>query len=100
MNDALLARLALLAPAGCRLALRPLNPADVDLLAVDWFALADRPVEEVRDLFGVVDRSAAARAAGSVGPWEPGGISEHQSRTARARAEAAGVAHETYGATP
>jgi hypothetical protein len=73
---------------------------DVDLLAVDWFALADRPVEQVRELFGVEERAAAAREAGSVGPWDPGGISEYQYDTARARAEAAGEPYLAYGATP
>jgi hypothetical protein len=73
---------------------------DVDLLAVDWFELADRSVEEVRELFGVEDRSQDARDAGSVGPWEVGGISEYQLETAGARAAAAGEEYRTYGATP
>jgi len=59
--------------------------------------LADRPVEEVRELFGVEERAAAAREAGSVGPWDPGGISEYQYDTARARAEAAGEPYLAYG---
>jgi hypothetical protein len=73
---------------------------DVDFLAVDWFALADRPIQELREVFGIVPKSAKALAAGSVGPWEPGGISEYQDETARARAAAAGRAYHAYGASP
>lgn len=73
---------------------------DVDFLAVDWLALAPRPIEELRDAFGIVPKAAAAVEAGSVGPWEPGGISEYQHRTAQESAAAQGVAYEAYGATP
>jgi hypothetical protein len=73
---------------------------DIDLMAFDWFSVADQPVKEVRASLGVVDRSDAARAAGSVGPWEPGGISEYQHATARDAADEAGVPYETFGATP
>lgn len=78
----------------------PSGEPDVDLLAVDWFGLAELPLDEVRDRFGVVDRSQAARHAGSVGPWEPGGISEHQFDAARAAAEAAGRPYDAWGVTP
>src|SRR5262249_15040183 len=50
-----------------------------DFLAIDWFELADLPLEEARRRFGLGEKSERARAAGSVGPWEPGGISEFQS---------------------
>jgi hypothetical protein len=73
---------------------------DVDFLAVDWFALADRPVDELRAAFGIVPKSVAALAAGSVGPWEPGGISEYQHETARARAAAEGRPYDAHGASP
>ncbi|HEX2575312.1 MAG TPA: hypothetical protein VHK88_03125 [Aquihabitans sp.] len=72
----------------------------VDFLAVDWFALADRTVEEVREQFGIVEKSADAVAAGSVGPWSVGGISEFQVAAGRARAEAEGRPYEAFGATP
>lgn len=78
----------------------PDGAPDVDFLAFDWFAVADRPVDELRAQLGVPPASAAARDAGSVGPWEPGGISEYQYGAARAAAEAAGVPYESYGATP
>jgi hypothetical protein len=74
--------------------------ADVDLLAVDWFSLAHLPVDEVRDRFGVVPPSARARAAGSVGPWELGGISEYQYQTASAAAAAVGRTYDSFGAHP
>lgn len=74
--------------------------ADVDFLAVDWFTLADRPVAELRDAFGIVPKSDKALAAGSVGPWEPGGISEYQYETAQERAAAEGRVYEAHGATP
>ena len=38
----------------------------------------DRPVDDVRAEFGVVAKSERAIEAGSVGPWEPGGISPYQ----------------------
>ena len=71
-----------------------------DLLAVDWFAYADRPVAEVRQEFGIVEKSERAIAAGSVDPWSPGGISRYQYETARAAAEAAGRVYDSYGAMP
>ncbi|MBM3658288.1 MAG: hypothetical protein FJW95_02135 [Actinobacteria bacterium] len=73
---------------------------DVDFLAVDWLALADRPVDELRAEFGIVAKSGKALAAGSVGPWEPGGISEYQYETAQARAVAEGREYDAHGATP
>lgn len=73
---------------------------DVDFLAVDWFALAARDLDELREGFGIVPKSDKALAAGSVGPWEPGGISEYQYETARARAAAEGRDYDAHGATP
>lgn len=73
---------------------------DVDLLGVDWFTLADRPVEGLREAFGVVPKAPEAVAAGSVGPWEPGGISPYQWTTAREAAEAEGRPYHAFGASP
>jgi hypothetical protein len=70
----------------------------IDFLAVDWFELADQPVEAVRARFGVRPKSDAAIAAGSVGPWEPGGISPFQWEAGRRAAEAAGCEYDSYGA--
>ncbi len=72
---------------------------DVDFLAVDWFALADRPVEDLRSAFGVVPASKRAVAAGTVGPWEPGGISAFQDALGRQLATEAGQPYESYGAS-
>jgi len=71
----------------------------VDFMAVDWFELADRSIDEVREHFGVVPKSAAAIDAGSVGPWDPGGISEYQERTGRQLARDRGETYESFGAT-
>lgn len=71
----------------------------VDFLRVDWFELAPLPLEAARARFSVTPRSDAARAAGSVGPWEPGGISPFQEAAGRAAAEAEGRPYEPYGAS-
>jgi hypothetical protein len=73
---------------------------DVDFLAIDWFELAAHPVDELRERFHITPKSTTAVAAGSVGPWERGGISEYQYDTARRAAEAAGDTYDAYGATP
>jgi hypothetical protein len=70
----------------------------VDYLRMDWFALAPMALEEVRDRFRVTPKSAAALAAGSVGPWEPGGISPYQYKSGQALAEAEGREYDAYGA--
>ena len=75
----------------------------IDFLAVDWFEHAAKPLEQVREEFflvGNAEKSEAAVAHGSVGPWERGGISPFQAEAGRARAEAEGRPYESYGATP
>ncbi len=69
-----------------------------DLLAVDWFEYADWPLDDVRREFNIVEKSAKARAAGSIGPWEPGGISVYQLEAGRRAAEAEGREYDCYGA--
>ncbi|MEV0264678.1 hypothetical protein AB0I49_25515 [Streptomyces sp. NPDC050617] len=69
-----------------------------DLLSVDWFALADQPLERVRADLGVPAKSPAAHGAGTAGPFEPGGIDDYQIRAGRRMAEAAGAPYEAYGA--
>jgi hypothetical protein len=71
----------------------------IDFLAIDWFELADQPVEEARRRFGLVDKSEHAVAAGSVGPWQPGGISEFQWRTGEEQARREGRPYEPFGAS-
>jgi hypothetical protein len=71
---------------------------DSDLLAVDWFELADRPVDELRETFGLLPKDPDAVAAGSRGPWEPGGISPFQFNAGRTAAETEGRPYDPYGA--
>jgi hypothetical protein len=71
----------------------------VDFMATDWFELAAMPVEEARGRFGITAKSHEAIHAGSVGPWEAGGISEYQLRTGRSLADAEGRQYVGYGAT-
>ena len=70
----------------------------IDFLRVDWFAIAQLPVGDARARFGLVPKAENALAAGSVGPWEPGGISPYQARTGAASAEAQGRLYDAYGA--
>lgn len=70
----------------------------IDFLGVDWFALAPLPIGEVRDRFGLSPKSDRALEAGSVGPWERGGISPFQVAAGRAAADRAGRIHDTFGA--
>jgi hypothetical protein len=71
-----------------------------DLLKVDWFSLADLPVGDVRRAFNVIPKSEAAYVAGSVSPWERGGISVYQFEYGQRRAAEEGRAYESYGAAP
>ena len=65
----------------------------VDFMRTDWFELAGLTVEAAREHFGIPPKAPAAVAAGSVGPWEPGGISPFQlaSRYGGGRGGRAGV---------
>jgi hypothetical protein len=49
-----------------------------DLLSVDYHAIADRPLEEVRALLHMPPKGAAAIAAGSPGIIDPEGMSANQ----------------------
>jgi hypothetical protein len=77
-----------------------LCPGSNDFLAVDWFALADLPLEEARRRFGVPAKSPEAREHGSVTCWEPGGITPFQLEAGRALARERGRAYDSFGATP
>jgi hypothetical protein len=70
----------------------------IDFFRTDWFALADRTVDEVRSHFGVPPKSQGAVDAGSVGPWSPGGISPFQVESGRAAARAAARPYDSFGA--
>lgn len=70
----------------------------VDFLGTDWFEVAHLDLDQARAHFGIVPKSAAARAAGSVSPWEPGGISPYQEQCGREAAAAAGLPYDSFGA--
>jgi hypothetical protein len=72
----------------------------IDFLEVDWFEHAHKPIEQVRAELHIPEKGHGAVAAGSVGPWEPGGISAFQWSAGQARAEAEGRAYDSYGAEP
>jgi hypothetical protein len=74
--------------------------SSIDYLRLDWFELAPLPVDEVRRRFGVRPKTKSCVAAGSVTPWEPGGISPFQVKAGQARAAAAGEPYDAYGAEP
>jgi hypothetical protein len=71
-----------------------------DLLEIDWFAQAARPVEDVRTELGIAPKAEHAIDAGSVTPWERGGISPYQYECGRNAAETAGRTYDSYGARP
>ena len=101
--DRMAVRLADAMARGARLAwhLNDTGRGDcTDLLATDWFAHADTPLDEVRADFGLPPRSERAIAAGSTTPWESGGISPYQFAQGRTAAEAAGREYDAYGASP
>ena len=56
-----------------------------DLFEIDYHALADRPVEEVRTRLGVPPKSSAALEGGSPGAFDLDGMSEIQRRFAAER---------------
>jgi hypothetical protein len=57
----------------------------VDLFEVDYVALADRPVEEIRETLGIPPKSSGALEGGSAGPFDPEGMSENQRRVVAQR---------------
>jgi len=69
-----------------------------DLLTVDWFAWADKPLDEVRAIIGIPPKSDLAIASGAVGPWELGGISPFQLAAGQDAAEARGEVYDAHGA--
>jgi PAS domain-containing protein len=69
----------------------------IDFLALDWFELAERPLGDVRDEFGIVAKSDQVA---SPGPFELGGMTSFQVDSGRAAAATRGVAYETWGAGP
>lgn len=70
----------------------------VDFLGLDWFAVADRAVDVVRAEVGLPPKSPDAVRAGSIGPWEPGGISPFQLAAGRRLAEQQHRPYDGHGA--
>jgi hypothetical protein len=71
----------------------------VDFLRFDWFSVAGLEVAEVRRRFSLVPKAPSAVAAGSVGPWERGGISPFQLAAGRTLAERQGRPYDAHGAS-
>jgi hypothetical protein len=59
----------------------------VDLFEVDYYALAPRPVAEVREMLRVPPKSTAAIEGGSMGVFDLEGMSENQRRVVAQRRE-------------
>jgi hypothetical protein len=64
-----------------------LTAGSQDFMTLDWFALADMPLDVLRRELAVPEKSARAVDLGSAGPWEPGGISPYQLAAGRRAAE-------------
>ena len=76
-----------------------MQPDDaLDYIALDYFSMADRPIDQVRWEFGIGPKSGAAVAAGSRDLLARGGISEAQVRPGRRTAEAQGLGCDPRGA--
>jgi hypothetical protein len=71
---------------------------DIDFLAVDWFDLADLPLDDARGLFRIVPKSPGALGAGSVDAFSRGGISAFQDAQGRTVAAASGCGYDAFGA--
>jgi hypothetical protein len=70
-----------------------------DFLGLDWFAVADRPVAVLRAELVLPPKSAEALGAGSVGPWQAGGISPFQLASGKRMADQLGIEYDPRGAT-
>ncbi len=71
----------------------------IDFLRIDWFSVAHLSCQDVRARFNLVPKADAAVAAGSVGPWERGGISPFQMNCGRELAAARGLPYDAHGAS-
>ena len=71
----------------------------IDFLRFDWFSVAELTCAEARARFRLAPKSELATEAGSVGPWEPGGISPFQMNAGRQLAAARGAPYDSHGAS-
>jgi hypothetical protein len=72
----------------------------IDLLGVDWFARADEDLDATRHEFGFDGpgaKSLEAKAAGSVGPFQAGGMTSAQLQWGKDMAAAEGRAYDSFG---
>lgn len=69
-----------------------------DFLDTDWFAIADRPVIVVREELRLPPKQL--HGVRSPGPWQAGGITEFQLRSARTRADAEGYEYVPWTPDP
>jgi hypothetical protein len=72
----------------------------IDILRQDWFELAALPLDEARTRFCLRPKANEAVDAGSVSPWEQGGISRFQLGAGRDLAAGERRPYESYGAEP
>jgi hypothetical protein len=76
--------------------------AGIDLLAVDWHHRAHEEIDDLRHEFGFDGpgaKSLEAKAAGSAGPFQPGGVTVAQLQWGRDMAQAEGREYEDFGAS-
>jgi hypothetical protein len=73
---------------------------ETDLLATDWFAYADWPVDDVRAHHGLLPKALRAIECGSVTPWEAGGMSPYQFTCGQELAAAEQRPYDSFGASP
>jgi hypothetical protein len=71
----------------------------IDFLQMDWFSVAHLSCDELRKRFHLEPKSQEALAAGSVGPWEHGGISPFQVNAGRELAAKSGRPYDSHGAS-
>ena len=71
----------------------------IDFLRFDWFSVAELTCAEARARFRLAPKSELATEAGSVGPWEPGGISPFQLASGEQLAAARGAPYDSHGAS-
>ena len=98
-NPAMAVRLADAMGRGARCHDEETGADSIDFLRMDWFAVAHRACDDLRERFHLLPKSAAAVAAGSVGPWSPGGISPFQMQSGRALAASRGQRYDAHGAS-
>jgi hypothetical protein len=75
-----------------------LCPGSTDFLRIDWFQYAELSLASARAHFGLPPKSEGAIVAGSVGPFELGGISSFQIRSGAEYAATQRRPYDSYGA--